>query len=80
MISLQSNEIKNHFAEILHKVQLGQEVGITHQGKLVARLLPCQQPTQSSNHHDAIKKLKKFRKHRLMECESITEMREEGRA
>lgn len=80
MIAIQSNEVKTHFAEVLRKVESGQEVGITRHGKLIAKLLPCGvEITESSNKISAIQKLKAFRKHKLPAGETLADWREEGR-
>ena len=80
MIAIQSNEVKTRFAEVLRKVESGQEVGITRHGKLIAKLLPCStKATESSNKKLAIQTLKAFRKHKLAADETITDLRDEGR-
>lgn len=77
MIVIQSNEVKTRFAEVLRKVESGQEIGITRHGKLIAKLLPCE--AEPSSKRVAIQKLKAFRKHKLAVGESIAEWRNEGR-
>lgn len=80
MIAIQSNEVKTRFAEVLRKVESGQEVGITRHGKLIAKLLPCgTKANEPSNKKLAIQKLKAFRKHRLVAGETIADLRDEGR-
>ncbi|TXH72152.1 MAG: type II toxin-antitoxin system prevent-host-death family antitoxin [Thiothrix sp.] len=80
MIAIQSNEVKTRFAEVLRKVESGQEVGITRHGKLIAKLLPCGIDARDpSSKQLAIQKLKAFRKHKLAAGETIADWRDEGR-
>lgn len=80
MIAIQSNEVKTRFAEVLLKVESGQEVGIPRHDKLIAKLLPCSTKTnESCNKKPAIQKLKVFRKNKLAAGETIADLRDEGR-
>lgn len=80
MLAIKSNEAKIRFAEMLRKVEAGQEIGITRHGKLIACLSPYQeQQRKPSERNKIINKLKTFRKHKLAEDEPIAEMRTEGR-
>ena len=80
MIAIQSNEVKTRFAEVLRKVESGQEVGITRHGKLVAKLLPYgAEGSDASNKKLAIQQLKAFRKKKLDLGETIADLRAEGR-
>ena len=79
MLSMQSNEIKARFSEVLRKVEAGQEIVISRHGKPIARLSPWQQNTkEQSERIQAVEKMKHFRKHKLGKGESIAEMREAG--
>lgn len=77
MIVITSNEVKKRFAEVLRKVESGQEIGITRHGKLIAKLLPCE--TEPSIKQTAVQKLKAFRKHKLAAGKSIADWRNEER-
>ncbi len=75
MLTMQSNEIKARLAEVLRKVEAGQEVEITRHGKAIARLTPMKQQESLQQYSSAVDKMQGFKKHVLAKDESIADFR-----
>ncbi|MCF6262312.1 MAG: type II toxin-antitoxin system prevent-host-death family antitoxin [Xanthomonadales bacterium] len=75
---MQSNEIKARLAEVLRKVEAGQEVEITRHGKAIARLTPMQKQASLQQYSLAVVKMQGFNKHALAKDESIADFRKQG--
>ncbi|MBE9549640.1 MAG: type II toxin-antitoxin system prevent-host-death family antitoxin [Proteobacteria bacterium] len=60
MLTMQSNEIKARLAEVLRKVEAGQEVEITRHGKTIARLAPMQKQESLQDYTSAVEKMQAF--------------------
>lgn len=79
MYMMQSNEVKTKLADVLRKVEAGQEIAITRHGKIVARLSPWVVSNDGNTRSIAVEKMRHFRRKQLAKGESIAEMRAEGR-
>lgn len=71
-------EAQTHLGELLDRVERGESVIITRQGKPVAQLVPTA-PLQERNRAEVIRDLLEFGKGRKIEGMSIRAMIEEGR-
>lgn len=71
-------EAQTHLGELLDRVERGESVTITRQGKPVAQLVPTA-PLQERNRAEVIRDLLEFGKGRKIEGMSIRAMIEEGR-
>ena len=79
MLTMQSNEIKARLAEVLRKVEAGQEVEITRHGKTIARLAPIQKQASLQDYTSAVVKMQSFNKVVLGKGENIAELQKKGR-
>jgi prevent-host-death family protein len=71
-------EAKTHFADLLERVQRGEQVLITRHGMPVAKLVPVQ-PDDRERRSEAIQRLKAFGKGRSLHGLSLRQLREDGR-
>jgi len=78
MLMMPSNEVKAKLADVLRKVEAGQEIAITRHGKIVARLAPWLKSGEAQDRQRAVERMRQFRKLRLGVGEDIAEMRGEG--
>jgi prevent-host-death family protein len=72
-------EAKAHFSELLARVETGESIQITRNGKPIARLVPEVAPIPGMTVAEAIEGLIEFRKGRHMSCAEILELVREGR-
>lgn len=79
MLTMQSNEIKARLAEVLRKVEAGQEIEITRHGKAIARLTPMKKQKNLQQYSSAVIKMQAFNKHELAKGESIADFRKDAR-
>jgi antitoxin (DNA-binding transcriptional repressor) of toxin-antitoxin stability system len=79
MYMMQSNEVKAKLADVLRKVEAGQEIAITRHGRIIARLSPWIGSNEGNARASAVEKMHHFRRKQLAKGESIAEMRAEGR-
>lgn len=79
MFMMQSYEVKTKLADVLRKVEAGQEIAITRHGKIIARLSPWIATNGVQDRVNAVERMRCFRRKRLLAGESIAEMRVEGR-
>lgn len=79
MFIMQSNEVKTKLADVLRKVEGGQEIAITRHGKIIARLSPWVATNSVQGRMDAVERMRCFCRKRLAGAGSIAEMRAEGR-
>ncbi len=79
MIRMQSNEVKAHLADVLRRVEAGQQIAITRHGRVVTYLSPSPTVKDTTLQKQAVRQLLAFRRIKLPEGESIAELREEGR-
>ena len=79
MFTMSSNEIKARLAEVLRKVEAGQEVEITRYGKAIARLTPMRKQTSLQDHSLAVINMQSFKKYILTKDERIADFRKVGR-
>jgi prevent-host-death family protein len=55
-------EVKNRLSELVHRVEAGEEIGITRHGKVVARLVAPAHEDGQRRARDAISDLREARK------------------
>jgi antitoxin (DNA-binding transcriptional repressor) of toxin-antitoxin stability system len=79
MFMMQSYEVKTKLADVLRKVEAGQEIAITRHGKIIARLSPWIAVNGVHDRVNAVERMRCFCRKRLLADESIAEMRVEGR-
>ena len=77
MIKIGSFEAKTHFSEILKRVKKGNEILITNRGKIVAKLISCEE--EGPNPKLFIKRIREFSKGRHCSLKEINELKQEGR-
>ncbi|MCK5579965.1 MAG: type II toxin-antitoxin system prevent-host-death family antitoxin [Candidatus Omnitrophica bacterium] len=77
MIKIGSFEAKTHFSNLLKKVTRGEEILITNRGKIVAKLISCEE--KGPDPKLFIKRVSEFNKGRHCSLKEIKEMKEEGR-
>jgi prevent-host-death family protein len=71
-------EATGPLAEILERVERGESVTITREGKPVAQLVPVHSP-QERDHLEAIRELREFGKGRHLDGVTLRELIDEGR-
>ena len=79
MITMKANQVKTHLAEVLRKVEQGQEIAITKHNRTIARLTPWNENSKETK-NAAVKALLQLKKIPLKAGESIESMRDEGRS
>ncbi len=79
MISVGAFEARTRFAELLDKVEAGEQVVITRHQVPVARLVSAAAPDRPSV-TEAIRALREFRKGRPLSRSDLRSMIEDGRA
>jgi prevent-host-death family protein len=72
-------EAKTHFAELLEKVQAGEEITITKHGTPVARLVPVKKEATVAERRAAIDHIKEMSKGLSLGGLKIRDMINEGR-
>jgi prevent-host-death family protein len=72
-------EAKTHLAELLEKVEAGEEITITRHGKPVARLVPAKKKTTVEERKAAIAAIRELRKGVTLGGLKIKELISEGR-
>lgn len=77
MLSIQSNQLKTHFSEVLRKVEIGEEFLITKHKKVVAKLTPFAE----NNQGDAKKAVMEIRQLRCLNLtqDELSQYRQFGR-
>lgn len=78
MITVGSYDAKTHLAELLDKVEAGEQVTITRHRRAVARMVPVN-PARQQPVSDAIKTMRAFRQGHKLGKASLREMIEDGR-
>ncbi len=79
MTSMQAHEIKSQFSEALDKVENGEEILISHHGKIVAHLSPWKAREQkTTNHLKAIEAMQQFERIKLPKGKTIENLRRTG--
>lgn len=78
MITMQSNEVKAGLAEVLRKVEAGQEVAITRHGTVVAYMMPVNR--RRSRAAEAVAKIRRLRALVLQAGEEVGELAAEWKA
>lgn len=78
MISVGAYEAKSHLAELLDKVEKGEQVLITRHRRPIARLIPARKRSDADV-EDAIRKIRAFGDSHTLGGLSIRSLIEEGR-
>ena len=71
-------EAKTHLAELLDRVELGEELEITRRGRLVARLVPAADARQQRA-AEAVRRLRELRRTATLDGIDWKELRDAGR-
>ena len=71
-------EAKTHLAELLDRVELGEELEITRRGRPVARLVPAADARQQRA-AEAVRRLRELRRTATLEGIDWRELRDAGR-
>jgi len=71
-------EAKTHLAELLDRVELGEELEITRRGRLVARLVPAANARQQRA-AEAVRRLRELRRTATLDGIDWKELRDAGR-
>lgn len=79
MLSMQGHEVKFQFSEVLRKVENGEEVLISHHGKVVARLSPWSARKQKiTSRLKTTEAMQQFERIQLPKGETIENLRRTG--
>ena len=77
MKELTAVEAKVKFGAVLDAVERGEEIVVTRNGKVVARIVPANEPGMSQE--EAVRRLAEFGKGKFLRGLDLRAMRDEGR-
>jgi prevent-host-death family protein len=72
-------DARTHFAELLERVEAGDEITITRHGNPVARLVPVRRQSTEAERRAAIAEMRKLAAKHSLKGLTIKELRDEGR-
>ena len=79
MIQIGAFEAKNRLAELLQRVEMGEEIVITRRGEPVAQLIPVSAAMRRKEAEAAVARIRERRKGVILGDLSIKELINEGR-